>query len=94
MKWITRITIASCIAAWAAFLSGGCVDVPVPIDGQVYLCTVSDAGDATPLFQVERCGPWDDWTVPAEELAAELSESPRKMHVDCRGTRRACAWKP
>lgn len=82
------------VSVLATFFLLGCVDVPgVPIDGQVYLCTVSDAHDGERLFQVERCGPWDDWSVPASELAEELA-IPRRIHIDCQGTRVACAWEP
>lgn len=85
------------IAALALLKLTACVDVEgLPIDGQIYLCTFKDAATSEPLFEVERCGPWGDWTVPAWELAEEYQASgaPRSVTIDCRGTRRACAWEP
>lgn len=95
LKWIVRGVLALSLAAWAAFFASGCVETHLPVDGQVYLCTFRDAGTNEALFEVERCGPWDDWTVPAWELAEEYQETgaPRAVSIDCRGTRRACAWE-
>ena len=89
MKWIVRLVIVFCLAAWAVFLAG-CVD-ETP-EGQVYLCTFRDAADGRDLFEVERCGPEDDPMAPAWELAEEYTSSgaPRAVTIDCRGTHRAC----
>lgn len=77
-------------------LVAGCfeVDMPLPVDGQVYLCTALDQADGHAVFQVERCGPWDDWRPAAEGLDAELNAEGLHFDIDCRGTQKPCSWEP
>lgn len=71
---------------WA---SVACVDVaPLPIDGQIYECTLAELGGPV-VDTVEVCGALSDWR-PA---AAELRDAYPDLDIDCRGTRRSCDYE-
>lgn len=73
-------TLTALIAILAA-----CTDVPSPIEGQVYRCTVTHI--TTPDVEVYSvCGPWDDWRPAAEALTANC----RDCMIDCQGTHHPC----
>ena len=80
MVW--RSSLLALVASCAS------VDLPLPVDGQIYSCTVTYPDR---LHQLDRCGPWDDWRLVAESV---MESHPGSVGVNCRGTRVACSYDP
>lgn len=70
------------------FFLVGCVDVPLPIDGQIYHCEVLDKNDGHVVFEQYQCGAWDDWRTAADVVHAHWMN----FNVSCFGTRAACDY--
>lgn len=78
-----------------AFAITGCfaVDLPLPVDGQVYACEVACAGDH--VESRDACAPWttDGWLTAAREVASTYDGRP-ECEITCDGTRAACGYRP
>lgn len=73
----------------------GCIDGPEPVDGRMYECAIIDAADGRELDRVNQCGPVDDATVPAWEVAGyyQAGGGSRAATVECFPTKIACDRK-
>lgn len=78
-------------------LLAGCVDErdPLEIDGRIYECVIIDAADGRELDRVNQCGPEDDPTVPAWEVAGYYQHAggSRAATVECFATELTCNRK-
>lgn len=78
-------------------LLAGCVDEErFPSEpGLIYECAIIDAADGRELDRVNQCGPVDDPTVPAWEVADYYQHGggSRAATIECVATEVACARK-